>query len=140
MSWVTSVMVSVQRQDRDNARAFGDWLWDHSYEYLQRKQWPKALPYPWPEDREWPGPHCGTIAESPDTVWPGTKAPECYVWLGVLDTADLDKVREHFAKIPWCRPNAVQLMLMDQEEAFFGLWMFRGGRLRQYAPERPDED
>jgi hypothetical protein len=42
--------------------------------------------------------------------------------------------------VPWHAPNAVQLMLMDQEEWFFRIWMIREGRLQQYAPELPDED
>ncbi|MFJ9780773.1 hypothetical protein ACIRSS_14385 [Amycolatopsis sp. NPDC101161] len=36
-------------------------------------------------------------------------------------------------------PHAVQLFLMDQEQLFFRVWMFRDGELRQYAPEQPDE-
>jgi hypothetical protein len=34
----------------------------------------------------------------------------------------------------------VQLFLMDQEEAYFRIWMIRDGELRQYAPLKPGEN
>ena len=73
-------------------------------------------------------------------MWPGPKAPECKLWLGVLNGADLDVVRQHFAAIPWRVPSAVQLFVMDQEQLFFRVWMIRDGRLRQYSPDGPDEN
>ncbi|MGC4815182.1 hypothetical protein ACLQ29_32115 [Micromonospora sp. DT228] len=40
----------------------------------------------------------------------------------------------------WHHPSAVQLLVMDQEESFFRVWMIRDGALRQYAPSSPDEE
>ncbi|WP_432158936.1 MULTISPECIES: hypothetical protein [unclassified Streptomyces] len=70
----------------------------------------------------------------------GGKYPECEVWAGALDHADLDALRRRFAETPWRQPNAVQLLVQDQEESFFRLWMIRGGELRQYAPLEPSEE
>lgn len=42
---------------------------------------------------------------------------ECCAWLGVLNHADLVQVLDRFAVMPWRVPNALQLMLMDQEES-----------------------
>jgi hypothetical protein len=141
MSWVTNVMVSVSSYDNGTAAEFAAWLADKPYQYLRRSSWPNATPYPWPDDREWTGPYIGFLAESPDLAWPGSKAHECHVWLGVLNTADLDKVREHFAGLPWQLPNAVQLFMLDQEQSFFRLWMLRDGALREVVmPPRVEDD
>ncbi|MFJ9061845.1 hypothetical protein [Streptomyces sp. NPDC102409] len=40
----------------------------------------------------------------------------------------------------WREPNLVQLLVMDQEEGFFRMWMIRDNELRQYAPLQPNED
>jgi len=127
MSWVTNVMLSVTMYDTDNAKEFAAWIRDRPQEYLRRESYHPALANPWPDDQEWPGPYIGGLAESPVSAWSGTKYPECHVWLGVLNTADLGKVRERFAAVPWRMPNAVQLFLMDQEESFFRVWMLRDG-------------
>ncbi|SFW65802.1 hypothetical protein [Amycolatopsis australiensis] len=62
------------------------------------------------------------------------------MFAGALNHADLGAVRAWVAKAPWRCPNAVQLLLQDQHEVFFRLWMLRDGQLRQYAPEKPHED
>ncbi len=139
MSWVTNVMVSVTSRDLDNAETFATMIREMPYLHLDRKAWPN-IPDPWPEDQEYGGPWGADLRRSPGSVWPGSKVAECNVWLGVLNSSDLDRFRAIFASIPWRLPNAVQLMLMDQEESFFRIWMFREGELRQYAPEHPSEN
>lgn len=126
MSWVANVMLSVLSDDHDNAEEFGRWL---DEEYLPRR--PGA-------DRD----GCRTLATitGRDTQWGGYKFPECSVYAGTLNHADLDAVVERFGSITWHNPNAVQLFLMDQEEAFFRVWMIRDGRAKQYAPTLPDEE
>ncbi|MFJ4788640.1 hypothetical protein [Streptomyces sp. NPDC088794] len=42
-------------------------------------------------------------------------------------------------EMPWCEPNLVQLLVMDQEEGFFRMWMIRDSELRQFAPLQPNE-
>ena len=140
VSWVTNVMLSVHGHDRHNAGDFAIWIRNNPFEYLKRDSWPTGLPDPWPEGDRWQGPYIGALEESPDEVWPGSKAPEAHVWLGVLNTADLSKVLARFAAIPWRIPNAVQLFLMDQEESYFRVWMIRDGRLVQLGTPPPDED
>jgi len=132
-------MVSVTGDDRENANRFAALITDKPHLHLDRQKWPQ-IPDPWPEGEPYTGPYNAGLAETPFSVWPGSKAPECYVWLGVLNNSDLARFRELFEAVPWKVPNAVQLMLMDQEEFYFRLWMFRDGRLQQYAPAQPDED
>jgi hypothetical protein len=80
------------------------------------------------------------LTSAEDSRWGGWKAPECEVWAGALNHADLDAVRRRFFETPWREPNAAQLFVMDQEEGFFRLWMIRGDELRQFAPLVPSED
>lgn len=61
------------------------------------------------------------------------------MWAGALNHADLDALRQRVLETPWREPNAVQLLVMDQEEVFFRMWMIRGSELRQYAPLEPNE-
>jgi hypothetical protein len=140
MSWVQNIMVSALDADWDNVEMFAGWLRQQPGRYLDQERWGR------PEDfepanidtRTWP--YSGDLRESPQEVWPGPKHHECNVWLGVLDGADLDRVRAYFASIKWRVPNAVQLFMMDQEELFFRAWMFREGRLQQYSANQLDEN
>ncbi|AIR99565.1 hypothetical protein [Streptomyces glaucescens] len=61
------------------------------------------------------------LITGPDNAWGGGKNSECEVWGGALNHADLDALRQRFAETPWQQPNAVQLPILDQEEAFFRL-------------------
>ena len=73
----------------------------------------------------------GTLAHitGPDNRWGGDKFPECDVYAGALNHADLGALLERFGSTPWRVPAAVQLLVMDQEQMFFRLWMIRDGRV-----------
>jgi hypothetical protein len=125
MSWVANVMVSADASDRQNVEAFSDWL----REQAPLRHQADAL-----------GVGSLRLITGPDNAWGGGKNPECEVWAGALNHADLDALRQRFAATPWQQPNVVQLLIMDQEEAFFRLWMIRQGELRQHAPLQPSEE
>ena len=61
--------------------------------------------------------------------------PECNVFTGVLNLADIGAVVRHVAEMPWAYPELLQLLIMDQEDAFFRLWMFRAGLLVELTPD-----
>jgi hypothetical protein len=124
MSWVTNVMLSVDSMDNGVAAEFSEWL---------RTEAPL---------RDHDGRGCGFLAliTDQDSQWGGWKFPECDVWAGTLNHADLGAVVARVRQLEWKQPLAVQFLIMDQEEGFFRLWMFRGGELRQFAPLQPDED
>ncbi|GAB3174479.1 hypothetical protein GCM10027059_46820 [Myceligenerans halotolerans] len=126
MSWVANVMVSVAMDDNENAEALSEWL---------RTQAPlRSRP-----DAHGVG-YLRLLTGGEGSQWGGWKEPECEVWAGALNYADLDALRQRFFETPWREPNAAQLLVMDQEEGFFRLWMIRGGELRQYAPLVPSEE
>ena len=124
MSRVANVMLSVGDEDHLVATAFSEWL---RLEAPQRDGGSRR--------------GCGylTLITDQESRWGGWKFPECDVWAGALNHADLDAVLAHVRQLEWNLPNAVQLMIMDQEQCFFRVWMFRDGELRQYAPLEPDE-
>ncbi|MFH8656683.1 PQQ-binding-like beta-propeller repeat protein [Streptomyces afghaniensis] len=125
MSWVANVMISAADADRANVEALSAWL---SAEAPHRGR-PDAS-----------GVGDLNLLTDQDPGWGGWKWPECQVWAGALNHCDLDALRKRVAETPWREPNVVQLLVMDQEESFFRLWMIRGGELRQYAPLTPSEE
>lgn len=126
MSWVSNILVSVSREDRPTVELLNAWLRTEA-----------------PRRESVPGLGVGflnDLTSDPDNAWGGPKQPECDVWGGALNHADLDAVVAKFAVLPWRIPAAAQLLVMDQEQSYFRLWMLRDGAPQQYAPERPADD
>jgi hypothetical protein len=122
---VANVMISVDMADSASVEALSEWL---------RTEAPRRAQ---PEVR-------GVGFLKPITTetnqWGGWKQPECEVWAGALNHADLNALKRRVFETPWREPNLVQLLVMDQEEAFFRMWMIRGNELRQFAPLQPNEE
>ncbi|MFN8075088.1 MAG: hypothetical protein U0Q15_06660 [Kineosporiaceae bacterium] len=66
--------------------------------------------------------------------WGGWKNPECRLFGGALNHADLPAVIEKFASFPWREPGSVQLMVNDQEQCIFRVWMIRDEAPVQVVP------
>ncbi|MFD3703038.1 squamosa promoter-binding protein 15 [Nocardia sp. NPDC058658] len=123
MSWVTNMMLSVSFEDEPLVVELSDWLRSHG------------------------GPHgstlrgCGYLRDltSDEARWGGRKMPECTVWAGALNHADIPALLAKVAEFAWLEPDTVQLFLMDQDDICFQVWMVRGGVWRQYAPMDPFE-
>ncbi|EFV12592.1 hypothetical protein [Segniliparus rugosus] len=122
MSWVTNMMVSVTGRDGPNVAALSDWL--------QQAGGKNS------------GGGCGSLCETTggNTLWGGGKYPECNVWAGALNHADIPAILTKITQTNWHCPNVLQVFMMDQEEGFFRVWMLRDGELRQYAPLSPNEE
>lgn len=80
-----------------------------------------------------------TLTEPGVNHWGGWKNPECEVWAGALNHADLDALLARIRATPWRYPQRVQVLLMDQEESYFRLYMLRDGAWSQYAPPPPPD-
>jgi hypothetical protein len=126
MSWVANMMLVVSMDDTDRLEEISRWL--------QAEAPCREMP-----DRKGVG-SLRNLTDPEDNQWGGWKNPECEVWAGALNHADLPAVVERIAAGPWRVPAAVQLLIMDQEESYFRLWMIRDGQIRQYAPEPPGDD
>jgi hypothetical protein len=122
VSHVTNVLLSVMYDDMPRVDEFGTWL-------------EEECPHSDPRDT-WAG--CGSLnlISGPDHNWGGYKNPECYVYAGTLNRANLAAVVAQFGTVRWRFPENAQLFLMDQEEYYFRVWMISEGRPVQYGPGR----
>lgn len=122
MSWVANVILTVDLTDGARGEELSEWLGNEA------------------PTRHGAGRGVGAL--TPTTSWGGWKNPECTVFTGVLNHADVDAVVRHVERMPWAFPEYLQLLIEDQEELFFRLWMFRAGRLVELTPpqEKVEEE
>jgi hypothetical protein len=122
VSHVTNVLLAVQYLDRPTSADFVAWL---------EAECPRADP------RD-PDKGCGSLnfITGADSQWGGAKSPTCSVYAGTLNGADPGAVVAQFGRTGWHFPKQVQLLLRDQDESTFRLWMIDDGGPRQYAPIR----
>jgi hypothetical protein len=126
MSWVSNVLVSFDMTDLDTANELNRWL---------------AEDAPQREDSGIRGVGLlGDLVGIEASPWRGPKFPECRLWGGTLNKADLGAVIAKFESLPWQVPAAAQIFIQDQEQSYFRLWMIRNGRADQYAPPPPGDD
>ncbi|MFJ4188242.1 squamosa promoter-binding protein 15 [Kitasatospora sp. NPDC089509] len=126
MSHVANVMVSVDSDDRSGVEELSQWLQTAA---PRRGFGPGAVGW------------VGSLDETTggNTHWGGGKYPECDVYAGALNHADLAGLVAHVERISWEHPESVQLFVMDQDQAYFRVWMFHGAELRQIVPEGREE-
>ncbi|MGW2543124.1 N-acetyltransferase family protein [Kitasatospora sp. NPDC001574] len=127
MSHVADIMLSVDPDDRPTVESLSRWL-----------QTSAPLRGHGPGATGRVGPLGGTTGE--DTSRGGGKVPECDVYAGALDHADLDELIAHVERLAWRQPEFVQLFVTDQEQSSFRVWRFHGPKLRQIAPEAREEE
>lgn len=133
VSRVTNVMIQADLADSDTVRTLSEWL---------RKEAPNTG-YGNPRIRpsQWCGVgSLGELTKPGANHWGGWKEPECDVWGGALNHADVDAVLERIASLPWRYPYRVQVFVMDQEEPYFRVYMYRDGTWNQYAPPPVPDD
>ncbi|MFJ8085259.1 squamosa promoter-binding protein 15 [Streptomyces sp. NPDC096205] len=126
MSRVANVMISVDMADSASVEALSEWLQTQAPRRDQAEV--RGVGF------------LNSLTSAETNQWGGWKQPECEVWAGALNHADLDALRQRVFETPWREPNLVQLLVMDQEEGFFRMWMIRGNELRQFAPLQPNEE
>jgi hypothetical protein len=128
VSWVANLLLLYGWGDEATAREFSAWL---------------DRDAPWntpslPPDAKGVGflrPLTGDAVE-----WGGYKNPECRVWGGVLNHADLRAVVDKFANLPWREPGSAQLLVQDQEDSHFSVWVIRRGAVIQVVPPAATDD
>jgi hypothetical protein len=123
MSWVANLMVQADRADAGLVQRLDEWL--------------QAAPR---RDGTF-GPRgvgsLRSLTNPLDHTWGGWKNPECDLWAGALNHADLEALLDCIRSLPWRHAGRLQVFLMDQEESYFRLYMFRDGRLQQFTPPPP---
>lgn len=91
-------------------------------------------------------------------TWRGRFVPVQSQWIGSFENGwatEFERMRsrsgllKHLESLPWPRPESVQVLIHDQDDDCFGLWMIHGGKLveirlprteRFYDPAPPDDE
>ena len=127
VSWVANLMLSVSwEEDRSLVEEFSNWLRHDA---------------PWNEPSVPPGAtgvgFLRNLMESPATSWGGWKNPEGLLFACATNHADIDAIVDKFGAMPWRRADVVQLLIKDQEQEFFRLWMIVDGEGAQLTSAQP---
>ncbi|MFJ9607668.1 squamosa promoter-binding protein 15 [Kitasatospora sp. NPDC101176] len=113
MSHVANIMISVDPDDRRAVEELSQWL----QTYAPRRG-------SGPDGAGWVGSLSATTGGN--THWGGGTYPECDVYAGALNHADLTGLVTRVESAAWEHPEVVQLFVMDQHQAYFRVWMFFG--------------
>jgi hypothetical protein len=62
-----------------------------------------------------------------EDAWGGEKAPECTIWAGALNHADIMLVLLAVVVIEWEQREVIQIFAKRSEDQFFRVWMLRHG-------------
>lgn len=83
------------------------------------------------ESREWH--QCFTRID--DSVFAGTGrgSSECYMWVVQFSRHNWCNLFATLEALAWPDPYAVQVLVRDEEDDCFGLWMIYDGRLTEVA-------
>lgn len=117
MSWSATVLLSVDILD-DEALidAFNRWLRTRA----PRRQLPNTFGVGFLRPL-----HEGSQA------WGGWGLPEARIWGGITNDADVEAIVDRFATMSWRHPECAQLMIQDQGQPIFRVWMIVDGRPRE---------
>ncbi|MFF4189314.1 hypothetical protein ACFYZ9_39615 [Streptomyces sp. NPDC001691] len=79
------------------------------------------------DDREWH--QCFTRVD--DGVFAGDRMPsrECYMWVIQFIRLNWHGLLSHLESLPWPDPHSVQVLVRDEDDSCFGLWMIYNGKL-----------
>ncbi|MGW6952873.1 hypothetical protein [Streptomyces xanthophaeus] len=67
----------------------------------------------------------------------GRPSEECYAWVIQFGKGDRwTMLLTHLESLPWPDPWSVQVLVHDQDDACFGLWMIHDGRLVEVSLPR----
>ncbi|WP_030731315.1 hypothetical protein, partial [Streptomyces sp. NRRL S-237] len=66
-----------------------------------------------------------------DGMFYGSRVPskECYTWIIQFMRHNWHGLLSHLESLPWPAPQSVQVLVRDEEDSCFGLWMIYGGSL-----------
>jgi len=80
-------------------------------------------------EREWH--QCFTRVD--DSVFEGTGSgsQECYAWVVQFIRHNWGGLLAHLESLPWPAPHSVQVLVRDEEDDCFGLWMIYDGKLNE---------
>jgi hypothetical protein len=74
--------------------------------------------------------------EPEKNLWGGDKYPECTIWAGAFNHFDIGLMLKHLESLAWEEPDFVQVMVKEQDEETFKVYMFDNGKLSLILPSR----
>ncbi|WP_228823327.1 hypothetical protein [Nocardia blacklockiae] len=77
--------------------------------------------------REWQ--QCFTPVDDSVFSGNGTGSSECYAWVIQFYRLVWKGLLPHLESLPWPDPYSVQVLVRDEEDDCFGLWMLYDGKL-----------
>ncbi|MHC5903505.1 hypothetical protein ACVNF4_06260 [Streptomyces sp. S6] len=83
------------------------------------------------ETREWH--QCFTRVGDNVFAGSGTPSQECCAWVVQFVRDNWHGLFTHLESLPWPAPWSVQVLLRDEDDDCFGLWMLHDGRLVEVA-------
>lgn len=80
-------------------------------------------------EREWH--QCFTRIDDSLFSGAGTGSQECYAWVIQFIRLNWRGLLAHLESLPWPDPHSVQVLVHDEEDDCFGLWMIYDGKLTE---------
>ncbi|MBF4996521.1 hypothetical protein IRT45_05050 [Nocardia sp. BSTN01] len=81
--------------------------------------------------RAWPQP----FIEIDDAIFSGAGfefgSDECYMWINQFYRNNWGGLLAYLESLPWPRPETVQVLIHDEGDDCFGLWMIYDGKLTE---------
>jgi hypothetical protein len=88
------------------------------------------------DNREWH--QCFTRVDDGVFSGVGPGSAECYMWVIQFYRHNWRNLLSHLESLPWRDPHSVQVLVHDEEDACFGLWMIYDGRLTEVPLPRTE--
>lgn len=74
-----------------------------------------------------------------EELWGGFKQASTSIWGSVSSNLDWDRFLDRVKETPWSDPGRVQLLMMEDGDSYFRMYMFSGDDLVNVVPAPPDE-
>ncbi len=89
-------------------------------------------------NREWH--QCFTRVD--DRTFQGSSMPseECYTWVIQFIRRNWTGLMAHLESLPWPDPWSVQVLIRDEDDDCFGMWMLHDGRLVEVPIPRTERE
>ncbi len=84
------------------------------------------------DSRAWSGVLAPITGRDADRFWVHDgKGPVSDIWVGTFSGLDRAALLADLERLPWTCPHSVQVLIRDDQDDCFGLWMLHEGRLRE---------
>jgi hypothetical protein len=73
-----------------------------------------------------------------DRFWANGKGSPEGIWVATFNNLDRSALLADLERLPWSSPHAVQVLIRDEEDDCFGLWMIFDGELHEVPIPRTE--